>query len=121
MFIKSIDLPLAHVGAPVRLIFDGYPSMFFSGWPETSTGSFEGKIFAIDNVANDKGKYRILVSTDSTLKSWPKSLRAGSGARGFALLKDVPIWYELWRQISGFPPEYYKEEDIKKGSKKSKY
>ncbi len=120
MFIKPIDLPLAHVGAPVRLIFDGYPSIFFSGWPETSTGSFDGKIFAIDNVANDKGKYRVLVSQDSLKQSWPKALRSGSGAQSFALLKDVPVWYELWRQISGFPPEYYKEEDVEKTDKKLK-
>jgi hypothetical protein len=32
----------------------------------------------------------------------------GTGASGFALLKDVPVWYELWRNINGFPPEYYK-------------
>ena len=32
----------------------------------------------------------------------------GSGAQGIALLKDVPIWYELWRNINGFPPDYYK-------------
>ena len=23
------------------------------------------------------------------------------------LLKDVPVWYELWRNINGFPPDYY--------------
>jgi hypothetical protein len=32
----------------------------------------------------------------------------GGGANGIALLKDVPIYYELWRNINGFPPEYYK-------------
>jgi hypothetical protein len=32
----------------------------------------------------------------------------GTGAQGIALLKDVPIWYELWRNINGFPPDYYK-------------
>jgi hypothetical protein len=24
------------------------------------------------------------------------------------LLNDVPIWYELWRQLNGFPPDYYR-------------
>ena len=22
------------------------------------------------------------------------------------MLDDVPVWYELWRQINGFPPNY---------------
>ena len=26
------------------------------------------------------------------------------------LLKEVPIWYELWRQVNGFPPDYYKNK-----------
>ena len=33
------------------------------------------------------------------------------------LLKDVPIWYELWRQINGFPPEYYKVKTAEKPKK----
>ena len=24
-----------------------------------------------------------------------------------ALLEDVPIWFELWRKLNGFPPNYY--------------
>jgi hypothetical protein len=24
-----------------------------------------------------------------------------------ALLDDVPIWFELWRQLNSFPPNYY--------------
>ena len=23
------------------------------------------------------------------------------------MLGNVPVWYELWRQLNGFPPEYY--------------
>jgi len=44
-------------------------------------------------------------------------LKIGVGAQGIALLNDVPVWYELWRNINGFPPDYYKstkEEKIKK-------
>jgi hypothetical protein len=22
------------------------------------------------------------------------------------MLNNVPIWYELWRQLNGFPPDY---------------
>jgi len=35
----------------------------------------------------------------------------GGGANGIALLKDVAIGYELWRNINGFPPEYYKAKE----------
>jgi hypothetical protein len=41
----------------------------------------------------------------------------GGGAIGMMLLKDVPIWYELWRQINGFPPEYYTPDQNEAGKK----
>jgi len=31
------------------------------------------------------------------------------------MLQDVPIWYELWRQFNGFPPDYMgelRDEDL---------
>jgi len=34
------------------------------------------------------------------------------------LLKDVPIWYELWRQINGFPPDYYLPKNTNATTKK---
>ena len=107
LFIDPIDLPLVKVGAPIRFIFDGWPSFIFSGWPNASVGTYAGKVFAIDNVANAKGKFRLLVAPDTATEKWPDALRPGSGAQGFALLKDVPVWYELWRQLNGFPPDYY--------------
>ena len=116
-YIEPIDLPIVQVGTPVRFIFDGWPAFVFSGWPNATVGTYSGRVFAIDNVANEKGKYRILVQPDPTQPNWPQALRPGSGARGFALLKNVPVWYELWRQLNGFPPEFYtdlQEVDKKK-------
>jgi hypothetical protein len=43
-------------------------------------------------------------------KRWPKELKIGAGTQGIALLKNVPVWYELWRNINGFPPDFYKAE-----------
>ena len=42
--------------------------------------------------------------------------------RDVLLLKDVPIWYELWRNVNGFPPDYYKAKvpDTKNKTKASK-
>ena len=107
VFIEPIDLPLVTIGKPVRFIFDGWPSFVFGGWPNASIGTYSGRIFAIDNVANAKGKFRLLVQPDPDAPAWPQALRPGGGAESFTLLKDVPVWYELWRQLNGFPPEYY--------------
>lgn len=51
--------------------------------------------------------YRVLVSPDKDDHEWPQALRVGAGTQNMILLKDVPIWYELWRKINGFPPDYY--------------
>ena len=110
MYIKAMDLPLVEIGQPVRFMFDGWPSVVFSGWPNVSYGTFGGKEVAIDNFISENGNYRILVAPDPDDVSWPTALRVGSGAQGIALLKDVPIWYELWRNLNGFPPDYYKAE-----------
>lgn len=107
LFISPVDMPLIEKGAPVQFIFDGWPTMVFSGWPEFSYGTFPGVIYAIDNALQANGKYRILVKMDSKDKQWPNQLKIGVGARGFMLLKRVPVWYELWRKLSGFPPDFY--------------
>jgi multidrug resistance efflux pump len=108
MYVKPIDLPLIEKGAPVRIQFDGWPAIVFSGWPNTSYGTYGGRIFAIDNFISDNGMFRALVAPDPKDHPWPDALRVGAGATSMLLLKDVPIWYEMWRQINGFPPDYYK-------------
>jgi len=122
MYVRPIDLPLLEKGAPVRIQFDGWPAIVFSGWPNTSYGTYGGKVFAIDNFISDNGKYRVLVAQDLEDHTWPEALRVGAGANNMLLLKDVSIWYELWRQINGFPPDYYKpvSQSIDSSNKKSK-
>lgn len=109
-FVEPIDLPLIHVGEEVRIIFDGWPFIFFSGWPNLSYGTFGGKIVAVERFISPNGKYRVLIAPDPNEPDWPEPIRAGTGARSFALLNNVPVWYELWRQINGFPPDYYQPE-----------
>ncbi len=109
-FVDPLDLPLIHLGEEVRIQFDGWPVIVFSGWPNVSYGTYGGKVVAIETFISDNGKYRILLAPDENDHSWPKELRAGSGANTIALLEDVPIWYELWRQLNGFPPNYYQPE-----------
>lgn len=108
MFVRPMDLPLLSNGQKVRFTFDGFPSIVFSGWPETSYGTFGGKVFAIESNVSANGMYRILVAPDPNDRPWPKELTLGMGAQGITLLKDVLIGYELWRNINGFPPDYYR-------------
>lgn len=120
IFIRPVDLPLMRLGQEVRFIFDGWPAIVFSGWPNYSFGTFYGNIVAIDNMTNSKGEYRVLVAPRPD-EPWPTPLRPGSGARGLALLDNVPLWYEIWRQLNGFPPEYYLgDEEESKGAKLEK-
>lgn len=107
MYIAPVDLPLIALGQHVRIQFDGWPAIVFSGWPNTSYGTFGGEIVAIDNFASNNGMYRVLVSPDNGDHPWPEALRVGGGTRSMILLNDVPIWYELWRNINGFPPDFY--------------
>jgi multidrug resistance efflux pump len=107
MFVSPVDLPLVHVGNKVRLQFDGWPAIVFSGWPMVSYGSYGGKVVAIDNFVGVNGKYRVLVAPDKSDHPWPKELRMGVAVKTMTLLDNVPIWYELWRKINGFPPNYY--------------
>jgi multidrug resistance efflux pump len=106
-YVEPIDLPLVHLGEEVRIQFDGWPAIVFSGWPNISYGTYGGKVVAIETFISENGKYRILLAPDENDHPWPNELRAGSGATTIALLEDVPIWYELWRQLNGFPPNYY--------------
>ena len=114
MFVRPVDLPLINMGQKVRFQFDGFPAIVFSGWPNSSYGTFGGEIKAIESNISDNGYFRILVTEDTKDKKWPKELKIGSGAQGIALLKEVPIWYELWRNINGFPPDFYKIEKNEK-------
>ena len=110
LYVDPIDLPLIEKGQHVRIQFDGWPAIVFSGWPNTSYGTYGGEVFAIDNFISDNGKFRVLVKPDPKDHEWPSALRVGGGTNNMMLLKEVPIWYELWRQINGFPPDYYTTE-----------
>lgn len=118
MFVEPIDLPLVHKGEKVRIQFDGWPVIIFSGWPNASYGTFGGVVFAIENFISINGKYRVLLVQDPEDQAWPDELRVGSGTKTIALLEDVPIWYELWRQINGFPPNFYQPTQGAANSKK---
>lgn len=113
MYVRPVDLPLLSRGQKVRLVFDGFPAIVFSGWPQASYGLFSGEVVAVENAVNANGKFRVLIAEDKKDKPWPQLLRIGAGTQGIALLKNVPVWYELWRNINGFPPDYYQSQSTK--------
>ena len=106
-YINPVDFPLIHKGEKVRVWFDGWPSIVFSGWPGASYGTFGGVIVAKENFISENGKYRVLIAPDKSDKVWPNQLSIGAGTQTIALLDDVPIWFEIWRTLNGFPPNFY--------------
>ncbi len=112
-YVRPIDMPLIKIGEKVRVEFDGWPAIVFSGWPSVSYGTYGAKVVAVENYISKNNLFRILLIPDVEDHPWPKEVRIGSGAKTIALLNEVPVWYELWRQLNGFPPDYYKVNDAK--------
>ncbi|MGB4447075.1 MAG: HlyD family efflux transporter periplasmic adaptor subunit [Cloacibacterium sp.] len=117
IYVKPVDLPLIRENQKVMLTFDGFPAIVFSGWPNSSYGTFSGKIIAIENSISENGLFKAIVAEDKTQKRWPPNMKIGTGSSGIAILNDVPIWYEIWRNINGFPPDYY-QVNTQKNEKK---
>lgn len=107
VYIRPVDIPLIKKEGNVRIQFDGWPAVTFGGgWPSEHFGTFGGKIYAIQNQISSNGLYRVLISEDPEDK-WPEELLVGSGVNAFVLLNNVPVWFEIWRQLNGFPPNFY--------------
>lgn len=119
-FVSPVDLPLIRKGEKIRVWFDGWPTIVFSGWPDMSYGTFGGEIVAIENFISTNGKFRVLIAPDPNEAPWPKQLRVGSGAQTIALLNTVPVWFEIWRDLNGFPPDYYKTSSKDQSTKEKK-
>lgn len=111
MYIKAMDVPLISKGRKVRIQFDGWPALQFSGWPNVSVGTFGGTVEVIDFVNSKPGEFRILVIPDKADEKWPVQLRMGSGTKGWVMLNNVSVWFEIWRQLNGFPASIYSEPE----------
>jgi multidrug efflux pump subunit AcrA (membrane-fusion protein) len=119
LYVDGVDIPLVHSGDMVRLQFNGWPAIQFVGWPAVAVGTFGGKVTLVDATTSKAGKFRILVVPDTNDDPWPsgKYLRQGVEAKGWVLLKQVPLWWELWRQFNGFPQTIAEDEPGATGSK----
>ena len=107
VWLDGNDAPLVEAGRHVRLQFEGWPAIQFAGWPSVAVGTFGGTVVSVDMVDNGKGKFRCQILPDATdSEHWPEErfLRQGVRANGWVLLEQVPLWFEVWRKLNGFPP-----------------
>ena len=114
-WIDGMDMPLvaprgseagSGVGSRVRLQFEGWPAVQFVGWPSVAVGTFGGEVMSIDAVDDGAGRFRIVIRPDPDDAPWPGTqyLRQGVRVKAWVLLRTVPLWQEVWRQLNGFPP-----------------
>ncbi len=104
LFVKPMDVALLRPGRHVRVFFDGWPALQVSGWPQVAVGTFGAQVAVIDQFPGAGGTFRVLLVPDMTHdEPWPAQLRLGTGAEGWAMLDNVSVGWEIWRQLNGFP------------------
>ncbi|MBB3208259.1 multidrug resistance efflux pump [Rhodopirellula rubra] len=105
IWLDGNDAPLVSTGRHVRLQFEGWPAVQFAGWPSVAVGTFGGEVISVDATDNGKGKFRVLVKPEEN-SDWPEDryLRQGVRTNGWVLINEVPLWFEIWRNMNGFPP-----------------
>lgn len=110
LWIDGNDIPFVRLHQKARLQFEGWPAIQFRGWPEIAVGTFRGEVSFIDPTDNGLGLFRAVIVPD---EPWPgvQYLRQGVRVHGWVQLGIVPLWYELWRQFNGFPPESVPEKN----------
>ncbi|MDP3561787.1 MAG: HlyD family efflux transporter periplasmic adaptor subunit [Legionellaceae bacterium] len=111
LWVDGNDIPFVRIGQIARLQFEGWPAVQFRGWPQVAVGTFEGKVSFIDATDNGLGVFRVVIVPS---EPWPNIafLRQGVRVHGWVQLGQVPLWYEIWRQFNGFPPESYPEKNM---------
>lgn len=114
LFVDGNDLPLVSRGDEVRLVFEGWPALQMVGLPGMHRGTFAGEVAFVSPVDDGKGKFRVL-AVPSEAEPWPSPevLRQGVRAKGWVAVGRVPLGWELWRRLNGFPLQ----PDVARGDK----
>jgi len=123
LWVRGVDAPLIQSGRKVRLQFEGWPAIQFVGWPSVAVGTFGGIVAFVDPTDSGHGRFRLLIVPDPDDQPWPDEqwLRQGVRATGWVLLNEVALWYELWRQLNGFPPVIALSEPDSEKIEKNKF
>lgn len=111
--VRPMDMPLLREGHLAQIEFEGFPALAISGEPGMNFGTYEARVAVISQTPESSGTFRVLLRPT---EQWPERLPFGTGARAYILLDEVPVWYEIWRQINGFPAETYPAPDAGKAS-----
>ncbi len=108
MRANPLDAPLLTPGRPVRLLFQGIPAIPIPAWPEFMAGTYDGRILVVDQASSEEGRFRFWVIPDEDRPAWPPQnyVRQGTPVMGWVILNRVPLWYEFWRRVNFFPPDY---------------
>lgn len=119
LYVDGRDVPLIKPGRRVRLAFEGWPAIQFSGWPSVAQGMFDGRVRAIDLSASSNGLFRILVEPSPDRGPWPREpfVRLGAKVRGWVLMDTVSAGFELWRQLNDFPLQFDRPADAEARAK----
>jgi multidrug efflux pump subunit AcrA (membrane-fusion protein) len=106
LYVDGNDAALIEPGSEVRLQFEGWPAVQFAGWPSVAVGTFGGRVAFVDNADDGRGDFRVVVVPDPEDGPWPAAsyLRQGVLVKGWVLLNQVRLGFEIWRQFNGFPP-----------------
>ena len=80
-----------------------------------------GKDYYVDSLFYSSGSEYSIDDIRLT-NPWPhdRYLRQGVRTNGWVLLEQVPLWYEIWRNMNGFPPVVDQEVVSKNKSKPPK-
>jgi multidrug resistance efflux pump len=126
IWVDGNDMPLARArqtgpggavvvpGSDVRVQFEGWPAVAVVGPFRAPRGTFGGEVVLVDAAADGRGQFRVVVAPKpdvvrvdgrEVVETWPDPamLRQGVRTAGWILAARVPVWYEAWRMINGFP------------------
>lgn len=116
LWVDGNDAPLIRLNDSVRLQFEGWPAVQWVGWPSAAVGTYGGVVTLVDPATSPDhpGQFRVLVQPDPEDQPWPDSiyLRQGVRTKGWVLLREVKLGWELWRQLNGFPPTVSAEQPM---------
>ncbi len=118
VWLKGNDAPLVEPGRHVRLQFEG--------WPPFS--SLDGHRSQLEHSGEPWSRWIPLMTVRASFEFWfcrirrmfhgrdDRFLRQGVRTNGWVLLDTVPLWFEVWRILNGFPPTVDVDEPGKSGN-----